>query len=29
MSILRIYPPRVAIVPRSGYRDVEWAFVPV
>jgi hypothetical protein len=26
MSLLRIFPPLVAILPPSGYRTVEWAF---
>lgn len=26
MSLLRIFPPMVAILPRGGYRTVEWAF---
>ena len=29
MSLLRIYPPLVAILPPGGYSTVEWAFDPV
>ncbi|HEV7805832.1 MAG TPA: RICIN domain-containing protein [Solirubrobacteraceae bacterium] len=29
MSLLRIFPPLVAILPPSGYSTVEWAFAPV
>jgi hypothetical protein len=29
MSLLRIFPPLVAILEPSSYRTVEWAFNPV
>ncbi len=29
MSLLRIFPPLVAILPPNDFRDVEWAFDPV
>ena len=29
MSLLRIFPPLVAILPPATYRTVEWAFDPV
>jgi hypothetical protein len=29
MSFLRIFPPLVAILQASPYRNVEWAFDPV
>jgi hypothetical protein len=29
MSLLRIFPPLVAILPPRGYSTVEWAFDPV
>jgi hypothetical protein len=29
MSLLRIFPPLVAILPPSNYSTVEWAFDPV
>lgn len=28
-SLLRIFPPHAAILPRSEYRDPEWTFRPV
>jgi hypothetical protein len=29
MSLLRIFPPLVAILEPNSYRTVEWAFNPV